>query len=492
MRTGTRHPIEAELAKTDIGLLDFARKAGKNIFSVIPDATRTQKYLKGPANIHYVCDPEMVTELLAGVGRSFPKSQFTRNVIGPAVGNGMILSEGEKWRAQRHRYAPLFAARNLPVLTSHFAATGDDLAGFFARADGEVDVADAAQEATLTNISRVMFSGNEAVSKRDVRQGMRRFTDYISYMSLFDLMGLPTWLPRVKWLRSTKAITDLRQLTRDVIANRQAQRHAEPQDFLDLLIEALETDREDIETTVDNLLTFVAAGYETSANTVAWGLYLLALHPEAQTTLRAEIAAACSDGPITFETLPNMPLLQAHVRETLRFYPRRCAFCTRRDQRYGNQGGLLQEGRCYHVPRLFVAPQRTALGRCGGLQTGPVHRPQVSARAVHSLWRWPAHLHRCPIRRDGNHGPSGLGGAAGILWPDGSPGCAAKPDLHDAPRRPDDPDIATRTGLIPQGRAPAFPTQSRQRPNSAIWLPQKPPTSLCNGNRAIRRSALSF
>lgn len=321
VRTGARHPIEAELAKTDIGLLDFARKAGKNIFSVIPDATRTQKYLKGPANIHYVCDPEMVTELLAGVGRSFPKSQFTRNVIGPAVGNGMILSEGEKWRAQRHRYAPLFAARNLPVLTSHFAATGDDLASFFARADGEVDVADAAQEATLTNISRVMFSGNEAVSKRDVRQGMRRFTDYISYMSLFDLMGLPTWLPRVKWLRSTKAITDLRQLTRDVIANRQAQRHAEPQDFLDLLIEALETDREDIETTVDNLLTFVAAGYETSANTVAWGLYLLALHPEAQTTLRAEIAAACSDGPITFETLPNMPLLQAHVRETLRLYP---------------------------------------------------------------------------------------------------------------------------------------------------------------------------
>lgn len=189
--------VSAELATSDVGLIDFARKAGKNIFSVIPDATRTQKYLRGPANIHYVCDPEMITELLAGVGRNFPKSQFTRNVIGPAVGNGMILAEGEKWRAQRHRYAPLFAARNLPVLTSHFAATGDELADFFALANGEVDVADAAQEATLANISRVMFSGNEAVAKRDIRDGMRRFTDYISYMSLFDLMGLPKWLPRL-------------------------------------------------------------------------------------------------------------------------------------------------------------------------------------------------------------------------------------------------------------------------------------------------------
>jgi cytochrome P450 len=337
-------PVEASLATTDIGLWDFARKAGKNIFSVIPDATRTQTYLKGPANIHYVCDPEVVTELLAGVGRSFPKSQFTRNVIGPAVGNGMILSEGEKWREQRHRYAPLFAARNLPVLTSHFAATGDDLADFFARADGDVDVADAAQEATLANISRVMFSGNEAVSKHDIRQGMRRFTDYISYMSLFDLMGLPTWLPRAKWLRSKKAITDLRQLTRSVIAQRQAARHAEAEDFLDLLIEALETDREDIETTVDNLLTFVAAGYETSANTVAWGLYLLALHTDAQDVLRAEIAAACPEGPITFETLVRMPRLQAHVRETLRLYPAGALFARDATSETTIKGILFRKG----------------------------------------------------------------------------------------------------------------------------------------------------
>ena len=95
---GSGQPVAAQLAVDDVSLIDFAKKAGKNIFSVIPDATRTQKYLKGPANIHYVCDPEMVTELLAGVGRRFPKSQFTRNVIGAAVGNGMILAEGEQWR----------------------------------------------------------------------------------------------------------------------------------------------------------------------------------------------------------------------------------------------------------------------------------------------------------------------------------------------------------------------------------------------------------
>lgn len=313
--------VQADLAGSDVSLIDFAKKAGKNIFSVIPDATRTQTYLKGPANIHYVCDPDMVTELLAGVGRAFPKSQFTHNVIGAAVGKGMILSEGQKWKDQRHRYAPLFAARNLPVLTAHFARTGDELAAFFARATGAVDVSDAAQEATLTNISRVMFSGNEAVSKQEVRNAMRQFTDYISYMSLFDLMGLPKWFPRKKWLKSKKPIHALRKLARDVIETRQAKRHPEPEDFLDLLIEALETDREDIDTTIDNLLTFVAAGYETSANSIAWGLYLLAMHPDAQSAIRAEILAACPSGAIAYEDLPNLPLLRAHVKETLRLYP---------------------------------------------------------------------------------------------------------------------------------------------------------------------------
>lgn len=369
--TDSKQLVAAELAGDDVSLLDFARKAGRNIFSVIPEATRTQTYLRGPANMHYVCDPAMITELLAGVGRHFPKSSFTHNVIGPAVGNGMILSEGQKWRTQRHRYAPLFAARNLPVLTSHFAGTGEELGEFFAKANGKVDVADAAQEATLTNISRVMFSGNEAVSKQDVRNGMRRFTDYISYMSLFDLMGLPKWMPRKKWLKSKKPIHSLRQLARDVIETRQAKRHETPEDFLDLLIEALESDSEDIDTTVDNLLTFVAAGYETSANTIAWGLYLLAMHPETQSMIRQEVLRACPSGAIAFEDLQKMPLLQAHVRETLRLYPAGALFARDATERTEINGVIFEKGDVIMFPvyslhgheELWDAPQEYRLDR---------------------------------------------------------------------------------------------------------------------------------
>jgi cytochrome P450 len=314
-------PVQAEMARGKVSIFTFVKNAGRNLLSVIPEETKSKRYVRGPARLHYVCDPAIITAILVEHATVFPKSQVTKNILGSAIGNGMILSEGPVWKAQRRRYAPLFAARNLPVLARHFADTGLDLANRLAVAEGEVDIVQLAQEATLGDISRVMFSGSKEVDTDAVRVGLKRYTEHVADMSLFDLMGLPSWVPRLKWLKSRKPVTDMRNLARRVIINRQASQRDEPEDFLDLMVAALMTDGEDIETTADNLLTFVVAGHETAANTLAWALYLLALHPDFQSTLRREINAVCPEGPVTFEAAQQMTHLDAHVSETLRLYP---------------------------------------------------------------------------------------------------------------------------------------------------------------------------
>ncbi|WP_288941985.1 cytochrome P450 [uncultured Roseovarius sp.] len=314
-------PIAAQLATKPVGLLKFAQLAGRNMLEVIPDETLRQKYVRGPLNIHYFCDPDIITELLVGKGRYFPKAKFTKDIIGSAVGNGLILSEGDKWRSQRHRYSPLFAARNLPLLATHFAETGIEVADSLLEGHGVVDVTQMAPASTLTNISRVIFSGNEEVSAEEIRAGLKAYFEYISRISLFDLMQLPKWLPRRKWLQSKAPVTNMRNLARQVIVERRSQNREEPEDFLDLMIAALDEDFEDLETTVDNLLTFVVAGHETSANALAWGYYLLALHPRMQTRIRQEIRKIAPDAPVTYEDVQHMPLLRAHIKETLRLYP---------------------------------------------------------------------------------------------------------------------------------------------------------------------------
>lgn len=314
-------PVAANLAEKPVGLLQFARLAGKNMLEVIPAETLRQTYLRGPLNIHYICDPEIITEMLVGKGRAFPKAKFTKDIIGSAVGNGLILSEGEKWRRQRRRYSPLFAARNLPLLSTHFSETGIEIGDSLAENPGLVDVAQVAPAATLANISRVMFSGNQEVSSDQIRTGLIKYFEYISKLSLFDLMGLPDWVPRSNWLKSRAPVTAMRALARFVIEHRRAEPTGEARDFLDLLIDALEDDVEDIEATVDNLLTFVVAGHETSANAIAWGLYLFALNPEMQRKIQNEVLSVRPDGPFTFEDTQSMPMLHAHVKETLRLYP---------------------------------------------------------------------------------------------------------------------------------------------------------------------------
>ena len=314
-------PVAAQLATTPIGLIAFAQKAGRNMLHVIPDETRTQLYLRGQLNIHWICDPEIVTELLIGQGRHFPKAKFTKDILGPAVGNGLMLAEGEKWKVQRRRYSPLFAARNLPMIAKHFARTGEVFAASSLAEGAEVDIARLSQEATLTNISNVIFSGTETVEPEVIRACMKRFFAFIAKISLFDLMGFPDWVPRLKWLRSKAPVTSIRDLARQVIESRRAEGRSEPQDFLDLMIETLEDQVEDIDTTIDNLLTFVVAGHETAANTMAWGLYLLARYPDVQSRLRQEVLSAVGQGEITYESLAKMPRLLSHVRETLRLYP---------------------------------------------------------------------------------------------------------------------------------------------------------------------------
>jgi cytochrome P450 len=71
----------------------------------------------------------------------------------------------------------------------------------------------------------------------------------------------------------------------------------------------------------DNLLTFIVAGHETTALTLAWALYLCAFEPELQDKARAEAKAVLGDRAATVADLPNLTYIRQIVDEALRLYP---------------------------------------------------------------------------------------------------------------------------------------------------------------------------
>jgi len=60
---------------------------------------------------------------------------------------------------------------------------------------------------------------------------------------------------------------------------------------------------------------FLIAGYETSSSTLSFALYELALHPEIQQNLRAEIMQVMSkhDGKLTYDGMQDMLYLDRVV-----------------------------------------------------------------------------------------------------------------------------------------------------------------------------------
>ena len=100
------------------------------------------------------------------------------------------------------------------------------------------------------------------------------------------------------------------------------------------------------------------AGMDTTANTLARILELLATHPDVQEKLRAEIVQAAESvgSAPDFDTLMGLPYLEAVCRETLRL----CAFYVLSAFHSPDTRTLSQISRCYcPIPRVSPSAHLT-------------------------------------------------------------------------------------------------------------------------------------
>ncbi len=100
-------------------------------------------------------------------------------------------------------------------------------------------------------------------------------------------------------------------------------------------------------------LVFFLAGYETTASTLSFCIYELALNPDIQQKLYDEVMSSLdSNGTIPYDTLAKMPYLDAVLSETLRKYPAGTVLAREASVRYelGNTGLTLFKGQTVEIP----------------------------------------------------------------------------------------------------------------------------------------------
>jgi len=272
-------------------------------------------------------DASLIKHFFVENAANYRYGDLRQSLLKPALREGLLTSEGETWRRARRTMAPIFTPRNVQAFagpmreaTLQYCAT---------IRPGEARISPKMCELAFHALSEALFSGEITADAKAMLADTELFLRTLGHVDPTDILGFPEWVPRPTKLRGGASVKRLRALVRERIDARAA-RITEgadmPRDLLTLLLEARGEDgagfgHDEIE---DHLLTFIGAGHETVARTLAWTLYLLAGDASARARVEAEVDSLDVDGIAPQDWSSHLPFLRACVEESMRLFPPIC------------------------------------------------------------------------------------------------------------------------------------------------------------------------
>ena len=273
-------------------------------------------------------EPEAIRHVLLDNAGNYRKDELQRRVLAPGLGEGLLTAEGDEWKLLRRTLAPLFSARNVTGFLSIMDDSAQRLvARLTRRLPRERDMSLEMTRVTLDVLERTIFTHGLDRDPDALSRAITRFFEAIGPIDPLDVLRMPDFLPRIGRLRARPAIRFFEEVVGELVTRRRALIESgadAPRDLLTLLLEARdpETGEPLDEISVQaNIVTFIGAGHETTANALTWSLYLLARAPEWARAIRAEADAVLGDAPATPAALEQLVHTRAVLEEAMRLYP---------------------------------------------------------------------------------------------------------------------------------------------------------------------------
>ncbi|KAJ9655706.1 hypothetical protein H2198_005503 [Neophaeococcomyces mojaviensis] len=282
--------------------------------------------------------PKALAEVLNTKNYDFQRPSFLLAGVGKILGIGLLLAEGDDHKFQRKGLTPAFNFRHVKELYPIFWSKAREMVQTIERVELTekapnviVEVGEWASRAAL-DIIGVGGMGQDFNSLADPNTELNS-----TYRKVFapsraaQILGLlqfflPSWLLSALPIKRNGDIMAASKLARETsrqLVRQKKEKLAKKEKMdPDIISIALESGIFSEDKLVDNMMTFLAAGHETTASSLTWAAYLLSKHPEVQTRLRHEIHEHINSlsNNVDDTIIDGMPYLHAVVQEILRVY----------------------------------------------------------------------------------------------------------------------------------------------------------------------------
>lgn len=280
----------------------------------------------GSQRMVMVCDPRLTYQMLVD-DRTFDKGGSFFDRIKEVSGDNIVTCPHSQHRRLRRLCQPSFSPERLAGYGATMSAVAENVAAGWR--EGQVLQVVREMTALVTRATvQAMFATSLTPGE------LERFLDDLSAMldGLMYRVIMPEFanrIPGTAGYRYDKAGARLLQTVADIIARRRED-SADHGDLLYSLLSARDDsddDRTDSRRVLSEaelatqVLAFLVAGTETTAKTLAWVLYLLAVHPDIEAAVHHEVDRTLAGASPAYEHLDTLEKTQHVISETLRLYP---------------------------------------------------------------------------------------------------------------------------------------------------------------------------
>jgi len=298
--------------------------------------------------VYVVDDAELIKEILITRQHAFERDSGAK-ILRELVGDSLITREEPLHKERRRMLQPAFHKEQI----AHYAAIMVQASSALAEAwkDGaEIDIRSEMRRLTLEIVGASLFGADFTGSAEKVSDVLQRVTRSARWLApLFSFIEPAVNFyrrinPKGRSLFFAKERAELDRILRPVLELQMDSAHSGSRSMLSLLAGE--------EGILDEMVTFMLAGHETTATALMWTWYLLARHPQVEERLHAELNSFTGD--ISLDTLPQLSYTTMVFQEAMRLYPPALAFARRSKEKLQLAGYTIPKG-----SSIFLSPYIT-------------------------------------------------------------------------------------------------------------------------------------